>query len=144
MDVIADSLNNKVDLPSVATSQDDIDFVIEWQAPTSANNYTWYRKYKSGWVEQGGRTSNFTNTGASTSDVKTITMPIEMSSKTYSVLISKNYDLTLGNASISGYANRSVVGYALSTTQVYVDQFANTAASGTSVYAEWHVCGMAA
>lgn len=31
-----------------------LDYVIETQAPTAENNYTWYRKYKSGWVEQGG------------------------------------------------------------------------------------------
>lgn len=31
------------------------DYVIEWQMPTADNNYTWYRKYKSGWCEQGGR-----------------------------------------------------------------------------------------
>lgn len=30
------------------------DYVIESQNPTAENNYTWYRKYKSGWVEQGG------------------------------------------------------------------------------------------
>lgn len=30
------------------------DYVVAFQAPTAANNYTWYRKYKSGWVEQGG------------------------------------------------------------------------------------------
>lgn len=30
------------------------DYVIESQAPTVENNYTWYRKYKSGWIEQGG------------------------------------------------------------------------------------------
>ena len=28
--------------------------VIEFQAPTTANGYTWYRKYADGWVEQGG------------------------------------------------------------------------------------------
>lgn len=28
--------------------------VIEFQAPTVSNNYTWYRKYADGWVEQGG------------------------------------------------------------------------------------------
>lgn len=28
--------------------------VIAFQAPTAANNYTWYRKYADGWVEQGG------------------------------------------------------------------------------------------
>lgn len=30
------------------------DYVIEYQMPTAENSYTWYRKYKSGWVEQGG------------------------------------------------------------------------------------------
>lgn len=30
------------------------DYVVDFQAPTAENNYTWYRKYKSGWVEQGG------------------------------------------------------------------------------------------
>ena len=28
--------------------------VIEFQAPTAENGYTWYRKYADGWVEQGG------------------------------------------------------------------------------------------
>ena len=30
------------------------DWVVESQLPTAENNYTWYRKYKSGWIEQGG------------------------------------------------------------------------------------------
>ena len=29
------------------------DYVIETQLPTEENNYSWYRLYKSGWVEQG-------------------------------------------------------------------------------------------
>ena len=37
------------------------DYVVEWQRPTAENNHTWYRKYKSGWVEQGG-ISNFDTT----------------------------------------------------------------------------------
>lgn len=48
--------------------------VIEFQAPTAANGYTWYRKYKSGWVEQGS--SNPTNT-------TNITFPIEMLDTNY-------------------------------------------------------------
>ena len=31
-----------------------IDTVAAWQIPTAENNYSWYRKYASGWVEQGG------------------------------------------------------------------------------------------
>ena len=30
-----------------------VDTVVAFQAPTASNNYTWYRKYSSGWVEQG-------------------------------------------------------------------------------------------
>ena len=33
------------------------DFVIDYQMPTQENNYTWYRLYKSGWIEQGGEVS---------------------------------------------------------------------------------------
>ena len=51
---ISEALNNKIDLPT-GDSQDGIDFVVDWQDPTASNGYTWYRKYKSGWVEQGGR-----------------------------------------------------------------------------------------
>lgn len=53
------------------------DYVVAFQAPTAENNYTWYRKYKSGWVEQGGRSGG--------KDV-TITMPVEMSDNHYVVL----------------------------------------------------------
>lgn len=42
-------------LADVATLK--YDYVVDFQAPTAQNNYTWYRKYKSGWVEQGGRTA---------------------------------------------------------------------------------------
>lgn len=37
------------------------DYVIESQMPTEENGYTWYRKYKSGWLEQGGRMDHKTN-----------------------------------------------------------------------------------
>ena len=49
--------------------------VIEFQAPTSANNYTWYRKYADGWVEQGGRCTVPTTNGLSSSSV-TVTLPV--------------------------------------------------------------------
>ena len=50
--------------------------VIEFQAPTAANNYTWYRKYRDGWVEQGG----YGEKG------QTITLPVEMANANYGVL----------------------------------------------------------
>lgn len=43
------------DIPiAIATKVDKGHEVIEFQAPTAENNYTWYRKYADGWVEQGG------------------------------------------------------------------------------------------
>ncbi len=57
----AEMFDNKVDLPT-GKAQSDVDLVIESQLPTAENNYTWYRKYKSGWVEQGGTLSGKTVT----------------------------------------------------------------------------------
>jgi hypothetical protein len=57
---------------------ENMDYVIETQAPTSANNYTWYRKYNSGWIEQGGiQNSVAISTGTS------ITFPITMQDTNY-------------------------------------------------------------
>lgn len=58
-----------------------IDFVVETQLPTAQNNYTWYRKYKSGWVEQGG-VSVYT----SAADY-TVSMPVEMNNVNYTILV---------------------------------------------------------
>lgn len=58
------------------------DYVIESQEPTEANGYTWYRKYKSGWIEQGGYIPPQNNTNLS------ITYPVEFSDNNYVCLIS--------------------------------------------------------
>ena len=57
-----------------------VDLVVDFQAPTAANNYTWYRKYKSGWVEQGG-------VSVYTSDADyTVSLPVEMNNVNYTIL----------------------------------------------------------
>lgn len=48
---VAYNTNTSSTQPAPVTNYD---YVIETQIPTADNNYTWYRKYKSGWVEQGG------------------------------------------------------------------------------------------
>ena len=78
---ITEALNNKVDLPTPSTPQDAVDYVVEKQDPTSANGYTWYRKYKSGWVEMGGILT-FPTAGTSRT-TKTINFPIEMADTNY-------------------------------------------------------------
>lgn len=75
---ISEALNNKVDLPTPNTPQDAVDYVVEMQKPTSANGYTWYRKYKSGWVEQGGCFSSTV-----TNSFNTITLPVAMRDTNY-------------------------------------------------------------
>lgn len=79
---ISEALNNKIDLPT-GDSQDGIDFVVDWQDPTSTNGYTWYRKYKNGWVEQGGRVPLASGDG--TTYIATVVMPIAMADTTYSI-----------------------------------------------------------
>ena len=50
------------------------DYVVQSQTPTSSNNYTWYRKYKSGWVEQGGK---ITLSGTISATNVRVTFPVE-------------------------------------------------------------------
>jgi hypothetical protein len=89
---------------TILAKQDEIpdlspyDYVIEWRTPTSANNYTWYRKYKSGWVEQGGivQGSKDINFGAS-GDLGEITLPVEMLNTGYFAVSACTGYLSLGN-----------------------------------------------
>ena len=100
-----------VEIPSAQTA----DYVVEWQAPTDLNNYTWYRKYKSGWVEQG-----VTGKGV-------ITLPIPMANTQYSIVATR----------LSSSADFLVSAISVSTTQIQINL-----SSGTSAY--WKVCGMGA
>lgn len=61
-DVSGDNIATKAELQAVDRSKADtslsnvlanIDYVVESKTPT-ADDPTWYRKYKSGWLEQGG------------------------------------------------------------------------------------------
>ena len=92
--------------------------VVAFQAPTAANNYTWYRKYADGWVEQGG----IYNTSA-------LTYLIPMADT--------NYIMFLQPMNTSGnYAMRC---QNLTTTGASIQ----TAASSWHNYS-WQVSGMAA
>lgn len=57
--------------------------LIDVQYPTSDNNYTWYRKYSDGWVEQGGVITNF----SAREVTGRVTIPLPMSSSLYSVFL---------------------------------------------------------
>ena len=90
-----------------ATDYNEADFVTEYQLPTSDNNYTWYRLYKSGWVEQGGKYTNLTN--------QSITLPIELVDANYTPVL--GYDTSsANNAQYSGlsYSNKTTTGFVIS------------------------------
>ena len=89
---------------TVLAKQDEIpdlspfDYVIAWQNPTAENNYTWYRKYKSGWVEQGGvMYGNKDVSFGSAGDFGEFNLPIEMLNTNYFANSVCTSFLSLGN-----------------------------------------------
>jgi hypothetical protein len=121
---ISETLNNKTDrdLRNVDTTA-KADAVIDYQEPTVENGYTWYRKYKSGWVEQGGFSSG---------EPRTATLAVAMADTNYSVICVQR-----GTSAPTGGEGSPRAG-AISTTQIYV----NGGAASNDVC--WRVSGMAA
>lgn len=113
--------NQKADL-NLSNTASNIDFIVESQEPTAGNNYTWYRKYKSGWVEQGGiKVANTT----------TVNFPVTMANTDYWYIVKGNYNNASGSyASSHDYVTtKNTTNFVLST-------------GGTTVC--WQVNGMAA
>ena len=100
--------------------------VIDFQEPTAENNYTWYRKYDDGWVEQGGL---FPNTASSYS-VWTANLPVEMSSAYYNA----NAICFVSGTNYTPQINSRT------TTSVTFDKMLSNTAYGAC----WEVKGMAA
>ena len=108
-----------------------IDVVVDWQAPTAENNYTWYRKYSSGWVEQGGHVSDSSGDGS-------VSLPIAMLDTNY-YIFAINEQTSNENAWGWVYIRKdtkTTTGFGLNSRY----------ASGTAAYlrARWMVCGVAA
>lgn len=81
------------------------DYVVCYQKPNASNKYTWYRLYKSGWVEQGGL-SDVTNASTSAGTFY-ITLPIAMQDLNYTALCHYNWETTgdwSGNLSVKQYS----------------------------------------
>lgn len=131
---ITETLNQKADL-NLSNTASNIDFVIESQEPTSANNYTWYRKYKSGWVEQGGRIPG--NIGGTYN----VSMPVEMADTNYN-FIGTGYKDSNDNGFVAACidtSNMSTTGF-----RVYTRYAINGATGSPSQGGQWQVSGMAA
>lgn len=102
--------------------------LIEYQAPTAQNNYTWYRKYRDGWVEQGGLyASTFTGTVS-------ITYPIEMSDSNYTLATS------VGCPNVSGMHGKDYVSSRSSTGFQYTS--VSLSGSFTNQNLSWFVAGL--
>lgn len=113
----AELFNGKADVSTVAH------VVTEYQAPTSANNYTWYRKYADGWVEQGGYIAN-------NSATTTVTLPIPM----------KHSNYTLVGGLLNGTSSATYEHFNFNTLTTTGFKFLTYDNYGC----EWLVCGMAA
>ena len=124
---ITEVLNDKTDrnLLNVDTTS-GADAVIEYMTPTAQNGYTWYRKYKSGWVEQGGFVA--ANAG---STACLITLSIEMSSNVYSAIgqVTESY---------TGTSSGGINFYDFTATSMKLNK------NNTNRAVWWEVKGMAA
>lgn len=112
-------LAKQSEIPDIAGA----DYVVESQLPTAENNYIWYRKYKSGWVEQGGETTNNANS---------VTLPIEMADTHYTVIRTQ-----CGSGNQQSYYPVWVAGYKTRSTSGFTFSCATT----NNI---WYVCGLAA
>lgn len=116
-------------IKSLSGLADNADYVIEKQDPSSSNNYQWYRKYRSGWVEQGGICINSSGDGS-------VTLPIPMSDT--------NYQVIANNEQTSG---EGAWGWIYSDTKTTAGfNLHSRYGGGTAGYLRgyWFVCGIAA
>lgn len=121
----AEDFNDKADTDFGNTSM--IDYVTSFQRPTAENNYTWYRKYKSGWVEQGGRFGGG-------SGVLSVTLPITMADTNYELAV-------FANISDGTYFG---TGYKVSTSNINIWTTNYVGTMNRQTGSSWRVSGMAA
>ncbi len=104
------------------------DYVIETQIPTAENDYTWYRKYKSGWVEQGGRTTS-----------QTITFPITMQTVNYAISLCGECQTTNNNITVLGVRNITTTGF---TVQGNIVNNASQSSGSNTSRKYWRISGI--
>lgn len=113
-----------------------IDYVVESQTPTADNGYTWYRKYKSGWVEQGGRALVPATNGLSSSSV-TVTLPVPIASP-------KQATLSYNGMGSTGYFSNCEDQASIATTTVSIGRWNNGSTTAEARYYNWVLSGMSA
>lgn len=119
--VTTETLNSKAD-SDLGNIPANYDYVIESQMPAAENGYTWYRKYKSGWVEQGGTLP--------AQATVTATLPIEMSDNNYQVLLTGGlFASTTSDIRVKYVQTRTTTSF--------------TASANSSIAYMWQVSGIA-
>lgn len=134
---MSEALNDKLDRDGRnVDTVSGADVVIEYQLPTADNNYTWYRLYKSGWVEQGGISEipSRINSGESQT---TIIFPKSMSNSSYSA------QMTFQNGG-AFYANSQLTFRDKSTSNVKLEFYVNATGTTGTFPVCWEVKGMSA
>lgn len=124
-----DSLVN--DVNHLQSEVSGADYVVEYKAPSSSDS-SWYRLYKSGWIEQGGRAQCTTSTS------QVINFSKEMNDTNYS------YQAVMDISSITGSYNLDAFAGARTTASMTVwTKNGNGQALTTDYYFFWEVKGMA-
>ena len=108
---------------------------MEQQDPTAANNYTWYRLYNDGWVEQGTRTAIISNN----SNV-TVVFPIEMADHHYIATMAQY--CSLASDYNVWYYNQGAI-MARTTTGMTLTNRRFTGNTTLAIDIMWQVSGMA-
>ena len=132
---ITEALNDKLDRDgrNVDTTS-GADIVVEYQRPTSENNYTWYRLYKSGWIEQGGKVTLTTSVNAYTN----ITINLIKN------MADTNYVIGLPTTTDRGNVHNSNWVYNNGTATTTSFETRTYSASASTFYGYWEVKGMSA
>lgn len=125
------ALENTAGITAETINQLGAHTVIEFQAPTAGNNYTWYRKYADGWVEQGGRIDN--GSLVNTVDLSVV-FPVEMADTNYTPSIS----------CIRGASGNYKMNQGIETVSATGMSFGFYSGSDYCQYFAWKVEGMAA
>ena len=120
------------DIQDAITTLNGYDYVVESQSPTAANNYTWYRKYKSGWVEQGGY-----HASSGTWGIYTVSLPIEMSNAYYTVTIT-------GDSSTNDYDSAEAMVKRAGTRSCVCSRSTTSFGCQSNTNISWRVCGIPA
>lgn len=115
----------------------EVPVLVAVQRPSADNNYTWYRKYSDGWVEQGG-----IQIGNSTYGKATVNLPVEMADNTYQAFGNIGWPNETAWYTTTG----SAPGQALITDVcgATTDKTTTTFSIQSFSTHNWYVCGMAA